>query len=249
VLGKLKEIDSGKIGINIFSTKLDKVLKTHNSEMEIPLASAAKVVIGFCIAKWVEEGLFNWDSIVENISFNPNEDSKELYPHFQRRSFLPLREAVEVMIACHDSFVAKRIVHYCGGWRKVNQTIKIYFSDINVTECPRDCKNKGQLDQALNLIICIYQGYKVDPLLWTPIINGLVRQKGDIEGIPVFHLNHMTGGLENAAIDIGLMGDLSKNPFIFALGAINLPNRFSSQVADHKILEAMRLLYAEYKNQ
>lgn len=249
VLGKLHEIESGKIGIIIYSTKEQKTISSYNSHLIVPLASAAKVAVGYCVTKWVEEANMKWDGMVEGISFNPAEDSKELYPHFQNRKSLPLREAVEVMIACHDSFVAKSIVSAGGGWEKVNQSIQSYYSTINVTEDPRDDDNKAQLDQVLDLMVDVFQGYQREPLLWTPIINGLIRQKGNIDDIPVHHLNHMTGGLENVVVDIGVIGEFNEDPFIFAVGALHLPNRFSDQVADLKILEAMGLLYREYKEQ
>lgn len=248
VLKKLHEIESGKTGIIIYSTKEKKIISSYNKHQIVPLASAAKVAVGFCVTKWVEEGNMKWDDMVEEISFNPAEDSKELYPHFQNRNSLPLREAVEVMIACHDSFLAKSIVGCCGGWEKVNESIQSYYSTIHVTEDPRDDDNKAQLEQALDLMVDVFQGYQRDPLLWTPIINGLIRQKGTIDGIPMHHLNHMTGGLENVVVDIGIMGDFNEDPFIFAVGATNLPDRFRDQVADLKIMEAMVLLYQEYNN-
>jgi hypothetical protein len=41
-----------------------------------------------------------------------------------------------------------------------------------------------------------------------------VRQQGDIKQIPEHHLNHMTGGLENVAVDIGIIGDFYKKPSV-----------------------------------
>ncbi|MCR8848398.1 class A beta-lactamase-related serine hydrolase [Rossellomorea sp. SC111] len=249
VIEKLKEIDVGEVGIAIYSTKGNKESTSLNSELTIPLASAAKVAIAYCVAKWVEDDVVDWDAIVEEVSFNPEEDSKELYPHLQNRPTLPLREAVEVMIACHDSYIARSIVEFCGGWEKVNKSIQSHYPSIHVTENPRDIDNMAKLNEMLDLMLRIYQGYKTHPLLWTPLINGLVRQKGDIMQIPVHHLNHMTGGLENAAVDIGIMGDFNDNPYIFALGAIHLPNRLNNQVPDGKIIEALELLYGEFLKQ
>jgi Beta-lactamase enzyme family len=249
VIEKLKEIEVGEVGIAIYSTKEKKDSASLNSKLKIPLASAAKVAIAFCVAKWVEDDVIKWDALVEEVSFNPEEDSKELYPHLQNRQTLLLREAVEVMIACHDSFIARSIVECCGGWEKVNRLLQSYYPSIHVTENPRDVDNKAQLNQMLDLMIRIYQGYKTQPLLWTPIMNGLVRQKGDIGQIPVHHLNHMTGGLENVAVDIGIIGDFNEDPYIFAMGAINLPNRLHHQDADRKIIEAMELFYGEYGKQ
>jgi hypothetical protein len=247
VLNKLKEIQEGTVGISVYSTDKSIFLDSMNEEMTIPLASAAKVAIGFCIAGWVEERQVSWENIVEDISFNPAEDSAELYPHFQHRNSLSLGETVEVMIACHDSFIAKRVVQYCGGWEMLNKTIQDNFPTIHVTENPRDSENKGQLDQMLHLIINIFQQYIQNPLTWTPIMNGLVRQKGDVEGIPHFHLNHMTGGLENGVVDLGILGDIGDKPLLFALGAAELPNRNYNKVADEKVMEAMKLLYNAYK--
>ncbi|WP_113927595.1 serine hydrolase [Bacillus sp. P14.5] len=248
VLDKLNEIQQGRIGINVYCTENTAFLPSINTEMIVPLASAAKIAIGYCAAARVEEGEFNWNDIVDNISFNPSEDSKELYPHFQIRSSLQLSEAVEVMIACHDSFVAGEVVKYCGGWEEVNHTIQAVFPSIQVTDNPRSHENKGKLDEALHLMIHIYEEYTKNPDIWTPVINGLVRQKGEIEGIPSSHLNHMTGGLENVVVDIGIMEAFGEHPLLFALGAVDLPNRFNDETADQKIIEAMKLLYHEYTN-
>jgi Beta-lactamase enzyme family len=249
IIDKLKEIDTGQAGILIYSTKDQKMKTSWNAELPVPLASAAKVAIGFCMAKWAEEGKLKWDDMVEGISFNPKEDSSELYPHLQKRPSLPLREAVEVMIACHDSFTAKSIVGSFGGWEKVNEEIQSDFPSILVTEDPRDPDNKGMLSELAELMKRIYQGYNERPMLWAPIITGLVRQRGDIGSIPAHHLNHMTGGLETAAVDVGIMGDFNNHPYIFAVGAMNVPNRSENQGADNKIVQAMNLTYEEYLNQ
>ncbi|WP_399207573.1 serine hydrolase [Sutcliffiella rhizosphaerae] len=245
---KLLEIEKGNVGIKIFSTK-DDTFFSWNSDMLVPLASAAKVAIGFSVACWVEEGLFQWDDIVPHICFNPNEDSKELYPHFQHRRSLALREAVEVMIACHDSYVANGLVNFCGGWEKVNKTIQSYSPTLYVTENPRANKNKGQLGQLFDVMLEIFQKYKENPLIWVPLINGLVRQQGMVDEIPSYLLNHMTGGLENVILDFGILGGFDNDPILFALGAIELPNRSDNQEADIKIYETLKLLYREYLSQ
>jgi Beta-lactamase enzyme family len=249
VLEKLKEIESGEVGINIYSTKEQKNIIFLNNDMKVPLASAGKVVLGFCIAKWVEGGLLNWDDLVEEISFDPKEDSIKLYPHLQQRTILLLSEAIEVMIACHDNDLAKRIAKYCRGWDKIKSHIQMIYPKINITENPRDPKNEAQLDQILELMKSIFQGYKTQPLIWLPIINGLVRQEGGVKDIPIQHLNHMTGGLEHALIDIGVMGDFNNYPFIYVIGAAKTANRNKDHHTDNKIIEAMLLMYEEYKQQ
>jgi hypothetical protein len=248
VLEKLEELELGEVGIIIYSHVKQDIVLSINKELLVPLASAAKVAIAFCIAKLVEERHYKWTDIVDVI-FNPKEDSNEVYPHFQNRESLALQDAVEVMIACHDSFVAERIVQFCGGWDLINNKIKSYFKTINITRNPRDLDNNGELSEMLELLRLIHQGYITNPDLWIPVINGLVRQQGDIEGIPSHFLNRMTGGLDNVVVDIGIMGEFSKNPLLYVLGAKELPNRHKETLADQIIIDAMKLLYDEYWNQ
>ena len=249
VLEKLKEIELGEFGIIVYSELKQDIVCSVNKGLSVPLASAAKVAIAFGVAKLIEEGYYRWNDIIKDIRFNPEEDSKEIYPHFQMINSLTLKDAVEVMIACHDSFVANKIVEHCGGWEKINKKIKTYFVNIHIKQNPRDLDNKGELSQVLEVLRLIFDGYKNDPELWIPIINGLVRQRGEVEGIPTQFLNHMTGGLDNVVIDIGIIGDFSQNSFLYVLGAKNLPNRNKVKLADEKIKDAMKLLYIEYLNQ
>ncbi|MFX3675172.1 MAG: serine hydrolase [Paenisporosarcina sp.] len=249
VIEKLKEVESNEVGIIIYSNMEQKIVSSFNSEIKVPLASAAKVAIGFCIAKWVEEGHLMWNDIIEGISLNPEEDSKILYPHLQQRRSLALHEAVEVMIACHDSYIANKIVQVCGGWDKVNAKMNLYFNTIHITQNSRDLNNSGELSQLLELLCLIYQGYKTSPKLWTPLINGLVRQQDEVKGIPPHLLNHMTGGLENVVVDVGIIGEFHQNPLLYVLAAKNLPSRFENEESDQKIMVAMELLYKEYLKQ
>ena len=246
---KLKEIKIGEVGMVVFSPFHQEKLISINEGLIVPLASAAKVAIAFYIAKLVEEGLYAWDDEVTDIRFNPKEDSSEVYPHFQNRETLSLQDAVEVMIACHDSFVADCIVKHCGSWNRVNRKLKSYFPAIHITKNPRDPDNKGEIKQVFELLLVIYEGYKNEPELWMPIMNGFVRQRGEINGIPSHHFNHMTGGLDEVIVDMGIMGEFSKNPFLFVVGAKDLPNRFSCRIADEVIMETMKLLYDEYLKQ
>lgn len=249
VVDQLKQLKSGEVGIVVYSPVKQEIILALNEGLVVPLASAAKVAIAFCIAKLVEEQHCKWSDIVENITFNPEEDSNELYPHFQTRESLALQDAVEVMIACHDSLVAERIVQFCGGWERINNKIKSSFKNINLTPNPRDLNNNGKVSEMLELLQLIYQGYIMNPELWCPVINGFVRQRGDIEGIPSHFLNHMTGGLENVVVDIGVIGEFSKNPLLFVLGAKALPNRYKEKQADEIIMEAMKLLYKASNHQ
>ena len=249
VLEKLKEIASGELGIIIFSQVKQDIVLSLNKDLTVPLASAAKVAIAFCIAKLVEENHYKWTDIIEDILLNPEEDSHELFPHFQGRENLALKDAVEVMIACHDHFVANKIVQFCGGWKIINDKIKFYFNNINITQNPTDLDNNGDLSQMFELLRAIVQGYKTNPDLWLPIINGFVRQQGDIAGIPSHFLNHMTGGLDSVIVDIGIIGEFSNDPLLYVLGAKNLPDRNKEKLADKIIIDALKLLYDEYGKQ
>ena len=59
----------------------------------------------------------------------------------------------------------------------------------------------------------------------------------------------MTGGLDNIIVDIGIMGEFSKNPLLFVLGAKELPHRYKENLADEIIIDAIKLIYDEYCNQ
>jgi hypothetical protein len=246
VIQKMKEIHVGHVGVAIYSTKNECIITSYNSELYIPLASAAKVVIGFVAAQMVKENKRNWNDILHHIKFHPHEDSAQLYPHLQGRSTLTLSKAVEVMIACHDSYIAHSVVKHCGGWDAVKINAQTYFSKIYIQENARDKKNVGELNQVLSLLVHIFQGYKVEPAVWEPIINGMVRQQGDYESIPYFHLAHMTGGLPTATINIGIMGMFNEFPFLYVIGGKDLPERVHNIEVDETIATALKYIYKAY---
>ncbi|MFC0190170.1 serine hydrolase [Fictibacillus aquaticus] len=248
IITRLEEL-KGSAGLIVFSTKDQQVIVSANSSLSVPLASAAKVALGFCIGKWVEEGLFQWDNMVEDIVFDANEDSKELYPHFQGRSALPLKDAVEVMIACHDHKVADRLALFCGGWEKVNHHIRRYYTSIHITDNPLDNHNCGELQDVFHLLQTVFQEYKINPMIWAPIINGLVRQQGYSENIPKHQLNHMTGGMLNALVNVGILGEFHQHPLLYVFGAKNLPDRRQHSSADHLVTDLLHHIYQEYLKQ
>jgi hypothetical protein len=59
----------------------------------------------------------------------------------------------------------------------------------------------------------------------------------------------MTGGLDQVVVNIGIIGEFSGNPLLYVLGAKNLPNRYKYKLADEKLIDAIKILYAEYLNQ
>ncbi|MER2007675.1 MAG: serine hydrolase [Psychrobacillus sp.] len=246
ILEKLKEIKQGEVGAILYSPLHDKNILSLNEDLIVPLASAAKVAIAFCIVKLIEEKKFKWNDTIQNIKFNPKEDSNVLYPHYQNRSSLMLHEAVEVMIACHDSHVASSVVQFCGGWNYINQKIQSYFNEINVRKNPRDLSNEGKLSHILELLKCVMKGYESEPEVWAPLVNGLVRQRGEIKEIPKHLINHMTGGLENVVINIGIIGKFSNGILIYVIGAKDLTNRFEDHWADEILEETLYLIYEDY---
>ena len=246
VIQKMKEIQPGHVGVAIYSTKNERIIASYNSELNIPLASAAKVVIGFAVAKMVKNNQISWNDILHHVKFNPNEDSAQLYPHLQGRTTLTLSKAVEVMIACHDSYIAYSVVVHCGGWDAVREYVSTYFSKIHIQENPRDEQNVGELNQIHSLLVHIFKGYKSEPELWEPIINGMVRQQGNYEDIPYYHLAHMTGGLPTATINIGIIGMFHEFPFLYVIGGKDLPNRRENKEVDEAFAVALKYIYKEY---
>ncbi|KZE69256.1 hypothetical protein AWM68_03030 [Fictibacillus phosphorivorans] len=249
VLETLKNVKTDQVGIIIYSTKQKKIALSLNPELILPLASAAKVIVGFCVARWVENGMYHWDDMIEEYQLDPEENSAMFYPHFQDRDSIPLGDLVEVMIACHDSMAANSIVKFCGGWEKMNYEINRTYNNIQITSNPRDLENKGEIGQILKVLSSIYSGYQTDPEIWKPIVNGLVRPIDHLEGIPDHYLNHMSGGLDNLVVDIGLLGEFNQHPFLYVLGASGLPNRYTDTYSDERIVESIKLLYKEYNKQ
>lgn len=241
---EIQTFESGTVGLWIYSTELKRVIFSHNQKLIVSLASAAKLAIGYAIIKFVEDGLLSHEDIIPNMEFDPKEDGSEVYPHFQGRNSLSVREAIEVMIACHDNVVAHRVVNYAGGWEKVNGQISKAFPLLHVTENPRDDENKGEIHQLGMLVSTIYEQYQANPYLWSPIINGMVRQQGAIDGIPKPQITHMTGGLPTVIVDVGIMGEFTNYPYLYVLAGMDLPNRMEHQDADVKMLEILRLIHS-----
>ncbi|MGA4719909.1 serine hydrolase [Fictibacillus nanhaiensis] len=246
VVTSVKTVESDQVGIIIYSTKKQEVVCSLNPNLIVPLASAAKVVIGYCVTKWVERGLFHWNDLIEDFQLDKEENSAVLFPHFQGRRFLSLGNLVEVMIASHDSKAADSLVQFCGGWQKVNTEINREYKHINLTLNPRDVENRGRISEVLFVLKAIFEGYHRHPQLWLPVMNGLVRPQDHIDGIPNHMLNHMSGGLENLVVDIGILGEFNQYPLLYVLGANDIPNRYTNTFSDERIVEAMRLLYNEY---
>ncbi len=248
VIKKLSEIQTGEVGIIIYFPAEKNVIASFNGDLNVPLASAGKVAIGFVVTKWVQLNRFSWNETVHGIEYDEKEDSKELYPHLQGMKELTLKNTVEVMVACHDNLIAKSVVEHCGGWNAFNEELQKFFHSINLKPNPMDLENSGNLNELFILLNEVYEGYNSDSRLWEPVVNGLVRQQGPIEGIPGHHLNHMTGGLPTALVHLGMLGEFHQNPLLYVIGVKNLPNRSENGEADVKIAQALRMMYRQKEN-
>ncbi|TXR60869.1 hypothetical protein DM800_23590 [Bacillus sp. AY18-3] len=248
VIERMKEIQSGQVGVIVSSTKFEDIIASYNNELYVPLASAAKVAIGFAVANMVKNKQISWNDMLHQIKFNPKEDSAQLYPHLQGRDTISLCKAVEVMIACHDSYIAKTIVLHCGGWDTIRKYVSTYFPKIHVQENPRDEQNIGELNQVHSLLVHIFRGYKSEPELWEPVINGMVRQQGEYEGIPYYHIAHMTGGLPTAIINIGIIGVFNEFPVLYVIGGKDLPIRSENKEIDEVFAISLKYIYKEYSH-
>lgn len=232
----------GLVVLDIASGTKSVTIQENNS---FPLASAAKLAVGFAVSDKVKNGQLKWCDKLSDIQFDPKEDSAELYPHFQGLQELELCHLVEVMIACHDNYLAKRIVEHLGGWDAVNNLIQAHYTQINIDENPRDTdKNIGSLETMAQLLYDIVLGYRQNASLWLPIIAGMVRQNYKTAGIPSHHLANMTGGLHTALVDIGILGGIKKNNSLLYIAAgKNLPDRSSHRDADEAVVEIVSSLY------
>ncbi|MCA0969268.1 class A beta-lactamase-related serine hydrolase [Halobacillus litoralis] len=243
VIGKLLEIEKGTQAAVIYSTKDREVVSSIHEDELFPLASAAKLAVGYAVAQQVKRGELTWEHTVDDVTFNPLEDSEEIYPHYQGRTSLSLREAVEVMIAAHDTAVAEAVVQVGGGWKQIHDLVQKDFRTMDLQEDPRDVRNQASAADMFYLIQRIYDGYQQDPQTFGPVISGLVRQQDHMLQVPSHHLNHMTGGLEHAIVDIGILGSFHEYPFLYVVAVKDVPDRRHHKRADEKVIETIQRLY------
>lgn len=76
----------------------------------------------------------------------------------------------------------------------------------------------------------------------------MVRQQGEYEGIPYYHIAHMTGGLPTAIINIGIMGKFQEFPLLYVIGGKDLPNRFDNNEVDETVISALKCIYKKYND-
>ncbi|WP_162038496.1 serine hydrolase [Chengkuizengella sediminis] len=230
----------GKYGSIVYSTQEKKEVYSSNSDLIVPLASAGKIFIGFAFARWVEEGIFNWNTIIDNIKFDPKEDGHIVYPHLQNRNSLPLHKVIEVMIACHDNFLADCVVSYAGGWTKINEKIRLEFASINLTKNPYSAKNNGNLRDLFLALSAIFYGYQQTPELFAPIISGMIRQQSGLDNIPKEHYTHLGGGLRDLILDVGILGIFTENPVLYVIAGKDVPSR---NVSDELVSQFLHEVY------
>ncbi|QHE53948.1 serine hydrolase [Pontibacillus sp. HMF3514] len=237
-------IQPGTWGLSVHSVQNPGISIQVNELESYPLASAGKVVIGYSIAKLVEKGVVTWEDVVSEVKVDPDEDTQQLYPHWQRRNTLQLGQVVEGMIACHDRDLAKCCARRLGGFQRIQPQLEMDFRSIHITENPSDEEHRGQLVEIAQLVQSIYTGYQHDPDTWEPVIQGMVRMQDKHVRIPYHHQVNMTGGLSDSLIEINILGAFQENPYIVVVAAKGLENR---DEADRFVDDIMLPLYNMWK--
>jgi hypothetical protein len=173
-----------------------------------------------------------------------------LYPHLQGLQELELRDVIEVMLACHDGQLAQAAVSMFGGWFSIQSRIARRYLDIRVHKDPRDTeRNAGRLDVLMQIVRDSVLGYRKNPALWRPMIAGLVRQRDKPRGLPAYQIANMTGGLPNATVHVGILGNIQDdNALIYAVAGKNLPDRSFYATADQAFDEMIRVMYDLIEN-
>jgi len=220
-------------------------LASLNAQEFFPLASTAKVVIGATVAQEVEAGRLQWDQEITGLNLSPDEDSRFLYPHLQNRDRYTLRDVVEVMIACHDQNCASKIAEEFGGWNELQRLIRKSDFNVQINEDPaNELLNIGTLHAVVKRVVQILDGFRKNPVAWQPVVSGLVRQSDKTAGIPAHCQWNMTGGLPNAMIDVGILGDFATQEFVFyGIAGKGLLDRRTSTRADEAAGFVLRRLY------
>ncbi|WP_349408290.1 serine hydrolase [Pseudalkalibacillus sp. SCS-8] len=235
----------GQFGTIVYSLGKEEEVCSYNEDLCVPLASAGKIFIGLVIAERVEEGRIAWEQMLNNIAFDPKENSDILYPHLQKRTSLPLRTVVEVMLACHDNYLAKNMVDQLGGWKAFNNKITSVYQSVNLTSDPFEYDNRGSLKDVFSAMLKIYNGYKLKPELYEPIVNGLVRQSEGLGDIPKEHYSHMSGGLPDLLLDTGILGQFTESPYLYVIAGKDLPDRSEHHSADERVIDFLHEIYHE----
>lgn len=203
------------VGIMAVSVKDGRPLGSLEERTWFPLASAAKLVVGCLAVDAVRIGNLRWDTQLSGLEMDENEPGVELYPHLKGQHELELRDVVEVMIAGLDHSYAVAVVERLGGWEALVRRLRDLYPRIKVSSDPTDHeRNAGRLDAVASLVRSVALGHREDARLWRPVIAGLVRQRYKADGIPEYHLLNIQGGLDDALIDIGLLGDISTDNLV-----------------------------------
>jgi Beta-lactamase enzyme family len=248
VISQLETL-TGVFGV-IAQTPHSEYMLNHRSAEYFPLASTAKVALGVYIASLVENGELSWNLTIKGLTLNQKEDSNVIYPHLQHVPELPLRHVVEIMIACHDHHCANAVADMLGGWDTANKLISNKFPGIKINQNARDEENNvGQLDALLGVFQYVIDGYRANRKQFEPVIAGLVRMADKTQGIPPQHQWNMTGGLPNALLNVGVLGNpMSGSYLMYIVAGRDLENRELTQDADNLTSDFIRTLYGIWEN-
>ncbi|MDP9380022.1 MAG: class A beta-lactamase-related serine hydrolase [Chloroflexota bacterium] len=239
----------GSLGVLAMSVPDGRTLSSLHEDESFPLASAAKLAIGWAAADAVRGGKVRWHTLVRGLELDPNDEGgRELYPHIFGQTELELREVVEVMIGALDHYYAMAVARQLGGWDAVQRRISDAYPGVRVHMNPYDPEqNSGQLTDVVRLARDVAAGYRKEPRLWRPVVAGLVRQQYKADDIPPHHVLNVQGGLGDAVIDTGLLGDIASPNLLAYAVAVKRIGRPEELVAAYNRLEdVIRDLYDDH---
>jgi hypothetical protein len=213
--------EHGTFGWIITDAKTGDTVSAHNPEEFFPLASAAKLAIGAVVAEAVRTHELSWGQLLQNVVFDPKENSDELYPYLKGRTEQELHDVAEVMIACHDHACATALAGLFGGWEALQTRVGALFPGIRIDQNPRDLERNGApLNALMQLLQRVSNGFQQEPVIWKPLLAGLFRHPYKTEGIPEHQQYNLTGGLPTAALDLGMAG-----PLLYVIAGKQITNR------------------------
>lgn len=244
---QLFENKRGSYGV-IVRNRLGETVFDYNSSDWFPLASAGKVALATLVAWAVADKDLSWSLELDSVALDPEEDSATLYPHLQGMQKLPLRNVVEIMIACHDKNCADAVANLLGGWTHVESLVTRRFPGVRVNRDPRNQEeNIGQLRSVLDVIQGVISGFLATPNVFEPVVAGLVRMVDKTDGIPFHEQWNMTGGLPTSLINTGVLGDpMSERYLLYAIAGRDVANRYETRESDELISSVLNMLYGTF---
>ena len=238
----------GAFGAVALSVGDGRVLSSLNEDQWFPLASAGKLAVGWGAVDAVRRSKVRWRTLLQGLELDPEAGAWELYPHMMGQTELELREVVEVMIGGLDHYYAMAVARQVGGWEHLQERLSGAYPQIRVNKNPYDpVENVARLDAAARLARDVALGYREEPRLWRPVVAGMVRQQFKADEIPPHRVLNVQGGLGDAAIDVGLLGDIWGDDLVaYAVAVKRMPGRDELFAAYRRQEDFIRDVYDEH---